>query len=290
MFALFDRFTRSSVLRWFPLLALLPMLQACGGGSAAHESGLEWKGSPLPVESRTAVPDTAALRAAVDPIPLRHLPKRVLRVSPGEWGDSLRVFDFGGELEAYAAFQEIALLDEDIELGVTVLGDWICMRRGKWLILTDAWSWKNGDIFEQALSLPGAPLPTGIPRLFGSMVHQGRIPGSERVLGDRFLGLHIDVPVFSVQVDCHGDTARVYASPRLRGDAAQAFTDQLARLHGWQARGTASERRFFQESPDLPPATLEFSGRGMVAVEGCFDPKLTDFWLEMQARGLKSLK
>lgn len=279
--------------RWFPVLALLPLLQACGGGSAAHETGLEWKGSPLPVASRTAVPDTAVMRAAVDPIPLRHLPERVLRIEPGEWGDSLRVFDFGDELLAYAAFQEIAVLNEDIESGVTVIGDWICMRRGNWLIVTDAWSWKSGDVFEQALSLPGAALPTGIPRIFGSMVHQGRIPGSERLATGAFLGIPTGVRVYAVQVDCHGDTAWVYAAPDLRRGAAKTFTERLARLSGWRtaqtASGDGSDGRFQQQSPDLPPATVEFSGRGMVAVEGCFDQKLTAYWLKMQARGLKSL-
>lgn len=282
------RFTPAAALA--ALLAALPaaLLQGCGGASS-HEPGLEWNGSPMPVESRTAVPDSAAMRAAV-PILGTMLPKRVLRIAPGEWGDSLRILEFEGELEAYAAFQELASLPEDVAAGVTAQGDRICFRRGRWVAVTDAWTWKGADVFDRALALPDAALPGGIPDLFGSMVHQDRIPGSERILTRTFLGFQTEVPVFSVQVDCHGDTAWVYASPGMRRGRAESFMARLARLPGWQADTVASGLELSQNSPELPPLTLHFSKRGMVGVEACFDKKLTSYWLKMQSRGLKSLK
>jgi hypothetical protein len=295
MSAFSDRVQYPAALRWIPASAWIVaglsfLLLGCGGETARNEPGLEWNGSPLPVQSRTAVPDTVGLRTALAPISFRLLPKRVLRVVPGEWGDSLRVLEYRDELEAYAAFQELAVVPEEISMGMTVLGDWICIRRGAWLIFTDTWTWKGGEGFDQSLALPDAPIPTGLPQIFGSMVHQGRIPGSERILTETFLGLETNVPVFSVQVDCHGDTGWVYAAPKMRKEWAKNFRSRLSRMRGWKADLSIEEGRFTQESPDLLPVTVDFSSRGMVAVEACFDQKLTEYWLKMQARGLKSLK
>jgi hypothetical protein len=61
-------------------------------------------------------------------------------------------------------------------------------------------------------------------------------------------------------------------------------------LPGWRIDTTAHGLRFSQVSPEMPPVLLDFSKRGMVGVEACFDEDLTFYWLKMQARGLKSLK
>jgi hypothetical protein len=271
------------------------LLWACGGPSF-HEEGLEWNGAPLRVESRMAKPEPEALRAlGLEALAGQsgtdgHFPERILRIAPGEWGDSLRLLDFGGELEAYAAFQELAWLPEDVAAGVTVHGDRVCFRRGKWIGMVEAWNWKDVEAFDRALALPGAPVAGGIPALFGSMVHQRRLPGSERILTTHFMGLKIASPVFSVRVDCQGDTAWVYASQGLRKSAATAFTAQLLRSPGWRVDTLSDGIQVSRTLSELPPAILWFSNRGMVGVEACFDEDLTKNWLKMQARGLKGLK
>src|SRR5690606_24171440 len=105
-------------------------------------------------------------------------------------------------------------------LGETACGDRVCFRRGRWMGAVDSWSWKKGEWFARALALPDAPVPDGIPEVFGSLLHQARVPGSERILTGMFLGHPVDVPVYALKVDCRGDTAWVYAAQGLKDEFA----------------------------------------------------------------------
>jgi hypothetical protein len=282
MRALLHRLVR---LRPPPLLFLGGLLLAACGGSE-YEDGLEWKGEPVRVTARAPRPGTEALRILNLEALAGHPPRRILDAAPGEWGDSLKFLEFGGELEAYAAFQELASHPDDIAAAVTVHGDRVCFRRGKWIVLVDAWSWKTGDWFDASLSLPEAAMPGGTPNAFASLLHRGRIPGSERILTGEFLGLKIASPVFSVRMDCRGDTAWLYAIPEIRA----SFADELARLPGWRADSAIAPLQLFLDSPEFPPFVLRFDQGGAVGVEGCFDEDLTNYQLKMQMRGLKSVK
>jgi hypothetical protein len=64
----------------------------------------------------------------------------------------------------------------------------------------------------------------------------------------------------------------------------------LEGLPGWRADTTVSGMQFVLETSDMPPIAIRFSNEGMAGVEGCFDTDLTNYWLIMQVRGLKSIK
>jgi len=263
-------------------------LAACGGASR-EESGLSWSGAPLPVAARLSAPTADSLRAHGWEALVRHKPRRMLRVAAGEWGDTLWLLEFKDDLSAYAAFQQLSPDDEAIASGEAVCGERVCFRRGRWIGSLDGWSWKGGDWFAARLTLPG-PEPEGnLPAIFGSLLHQDRIPGSERVLSGEFMGLAVSDPVYAMKADCRGDTAWVYAAPRV----PPGFAESLSRQPGWGVdtlRGLWKGLEVHSELTELPPVILRFSGKGMVGVEGCFDEELTSYWLKMQARGLKNLK
>jgi hypothetical protein len=265
--------------------AFLLVLQSCGAPSP-HVSGVEWKGEPLRVIARSDKPGIDALRAAGFDALHRHPPQRILAIAPGEWGDSLRLLEFHGELQAYAAFQELASNPEDIPTGISPCGERVCFRRGRWIGVVDAWSWKGGGWMEDALALPEGSLPGELPAAFGSMPHRGRIPGTERILTDVFMGQASTVMVFAVRADCRGDTAWLYAAP----DLQPSFGDSLVRLQRWRADSLKTGLQTSAEFLELSPATLRFSGNGMAGVEGCFDKDLTSDWLKNQSAALKSLK
>lgn len=261
------------------------VLQSCGEPSP-HVSGVEWKGEPLRVIARSDNPGIDALQAEGIEVLQHHPPQRVLNIAPGEWGDSLRLLEFHGELEAYAAFQELAANPEDIVTGISACGERVCFRRGRWIGVVDAWSWKGGGWMDNALALPGSAIPGHIPEVFGSMPHGGRIPGTERILTDMFMGQASTVMVFAVRVDCRGDTAWIYAAPDLR----TSFGDSLVRMQRWRADSLKTGLQTSAEFFDLSPTTLRFSHNGMAGVEGCFDEDLTSRWLKMQSAALKSFK
>src|SRR5690606_32064936 len=92
-----------------PMLRLLTLaftavfslaLLSCGK-SSPHVSGVEWKGEPLRVIARSDNPGIDALQAVGLEALQRHPPQRILAIAPGEWGDSLRLLEFPGELQAY---------------------------------------------------------------------------------------------------------------------------------------------------------------------------------------------
>ena len=269
------------------MIACVAVLAACG--PSPHEAGLTWNGKLVRVvERRDAPPRDSLLTHGWEAL-VNHAPRRILRVEPGEWGDSLWLLEFEDPRQAYVAYQQVSPEVASLTTGETVCGDRVCFRRGRWIGAVDFWSWKRGDWFEQALALPDAPIPDGIPELFGSLLHQGRIAGSERILTDAFMGQSVHVPVFAVKIDCRGDTAWLYAAPGLQAEFARA----LGRGSGWgldSVPGGGKTLEVYSELTELPPVFLRFSGRGMVGVEGCFDHTLIDFWLKMQARGLGKLK
>ncbi len=263
------------------------MLAACG--PSPHEAGLTWNGKPLRVVERLDAPPRDSLLTQGWEALVNHAPRRILRVEPGEWGDSLWLLEFENERQAYVAYQQVSSDVGSVLLGEAACGDRVCFRRGRWIGAVDSWSWKKGEWFARALAVPDAPVPDGIPGVFASMLHQNRVPGSERILTEVFMGVPIEVPVYALKLDCRGDTAWVYAAPGL--DAA--FASEWGNAPGWSqdtVQGLRKNVVVFSETRELPPVYLNFSARGMVGVEGCFDRELTEYWLKMQARGLKKLK
>lgn len=267
------------------------LLQACGGGPVI-EPGLDWNGVPLHIAARVETPPVEVLHdagfasLAMSPTSMGAPPRQLLRIMPGEWGDSLKLLEFDDEKAAYVAFQDLASRSEDVTAGTTVCGTRVCFRRGRWIGMVDAWEWKGEGWLESGLSLPGNPLGGGAPSAFESLLQQGRLSGSERILTGDFLGMKTRRLVFSVQVDCYGDTAWLYAAPEL----SRQFGDSLARLPGWQVDSTERDLQIRLESGENPTAVLRFRGSGMVGVEGCFDYELTESWLKKQGRALKAIE
>jgi hypothetical protein len=263
----------------------LQMVMACGGPSP-HVSGVEWKGEPLRVGVRFERPDADALSAEGLHALRRQPPVRMLNIVPGEWGDSLKLLEFDDDVQAYTAFQELAGQPDDIAMGISVYGDRVCFRRGRWIGILDAWSWKGEGWFDKALELPGSATLGELPAAFGSMPHRGRIPGSERILTSEFMGQNSTVPVFALKLDCRGDTAWFYAAPELR----PTFADSLVRLQRWHADTLKNGLQVSSDFFELAPTRLLFLRGGMAGVEGCFDENLTKEWLKIQFMALRSLK
>ncbi|HEX2613517.1 MAG TPA: hypothetical protein VHO02_07975 [Fibrobacteria bacterium] len=233
--------------------------------------------------ARVDSPSAEALRAS-DIAPLSvYRPRSLLNIPAGDWGDSLALVEFGDEITAYAAFQEIAVTPEDPSAGTTVRGARVCFRRGRWVGSLPAWAWKGASWYDSMLALPGGAPVGQLPEAFESMLHQDRVPGSERVLASQVLGGAIEAPALAVALDCDGDTAWIYAAM-----AKRAALGPL-KILGWRS-ASGDEDLFFRENPDLPPASLRFSTRGAVAVEGCFDPDKVNSWLKSQYAGLKSIE
>jgi hypothetical protein len=259
------------------------LFAACGRESA-REAGLEWQGNPMRITQRVENPTREQLKA--EGFRMGASPKRLLRAG-SDGIDTLRLLDFGDETAAYAAFQELAAHPEDFSAGFAVGTDQVFFRRGRWVGAVEAWAWKGMAELEEGLSVPGTVAGTAgtLPRAFGSLLHQGRIEGSERILTREFLGLPLSERVFAARMECQGDTAWIYASPSL----ARAFGLRLARERNARVDSSGRDLRISLRSAGFSPLEARFSGGGMAAVEGCFDESLTNFWLKMQVRGLKSL-
>ena len=272
------------------VLPLLFALTACGRKSA-REPGLEWKNVPLEIVSRIEKPTRDQLGAEGFPY-LSGPPRRLLRArasDPGTDGiDSLSLLDFGDEAAAYAAFQEVASNPDDFAEGFAVDGERVYFRRGPWVGAMAIGSWRGVNELVNGLSVPGVPMgnPYALPPQFASLMHQGRMEGSERILTGEFVGLPFQGRVYAVRMNCQGDTAWVFASAHLTREfgmrAATALKGNLDSSEG--------DLAVLANSPGFIPLKLRFSGAGMVGVEGCFDDSLTNFWIKMQARGLKKLK
>jgi hypothetical protein len=100
------------------------------------------------------------------------------------------------------------------------------------------------------------------------------------------------VPIYAARLDCHGDSAWIYASPGM----PLHFVLAAGERSGYQLDSMGSDKIVTLASGSktapipLPPLRLDFFGSGMAAVEGCFDDSLTIHWLEIQKKALKSLK
>ena len=267
------------------LLAALGGLSACGDGTL-NARGVAWMGEPLPLTARAEHPDVDLLHPLALSGLSGHAPRQLLQARNGAWGDSLVLLEFADEAVAYAAFQSVAGTPDELEAGQAVCGGRVCFRKGRWIGMLDAWSWKGGEWFDAALELPGGAPMGAQPGLFGAMLHGGRIRGSERVLHDAFLGLKPPVTVYAVRMECGGDSAWLYAAPGM----GRAFAVAVLATPGWRPDTSGRTLTLHRELADWAPARLDFGPGGMVGVEGCHDAVLTARWLNLQKNGLKKLK
>lgn len=271
---------RCFVMRLFRLATLATLIFWIPG---CHKTGeidpqvLAWDDVPLNAEREILSP--SALQLSEESFPAMDvLPRRFLDVSHGE----LKLLEFQGETEAYCMFQRIADPSE-LALGFASRESSAFFQNGRWLGM-----WKGRDRtrekLEASLHLPGNQEWGRVPEAFSSILHQGRIPRSERVLMGRFLGFNIPVPVFAARFDCRGDSAWIYSSPGMPA----RFADSV--VGGYRTELSGKKKILVADSGWMGPVRLEFFESGMVGVEGCFDTSLMAHWLETQETVIKSLK
>ena len=265
------------------------LLAACGR-EHAREPGLEWKNVPMEITSRVDKPTGEQVVAAGFP-DLGGTPRRLLKARSGdeaEGGDTLTLLDFGDEATAYAAFQDVESNPEDFTEGFAVHEDRAYFRRGQWVGAMPIGSWRGITELVNALSLPGVPMgsPYALPDAFASLLHQGRVEGSERILTREFMGIPFEGRVYAVRLNCQGDTAWVFASAHL----TREFGFRVGKALKGSLDSSTGELAVVAHSFTFSPLELRFSRAGMVGVEGCFDDSLTNFWIKMQTRGLKNVK
>jgi hypothetical protein len=139
----------------------------------------------------------------------------------------LRLFEFAQAFGAYAAYQHAAGPEEIAESH---------FRQGpqgsKWRFhhdrffgeLTSQRVQPQGDELIDNLSFQGEALFLK-PKEFEAFPLLGRIPHSERVIADHFLGRAWRGPVFTVAYRCHGDTATAF----------RAFAQESGLLEEWMS-------------------------------------------------------
>jgi hypothetical protein len=283
-----------SVLSLLLGLAVCVLFSACNR-EKAREPGLEWKGVPLEITGRWDKPTAEQLAANgfsqwfpdLGAVPRRLLTAKVS--DPGTEGlDSVSLLDFGDEAAAYVAFQELAANPDDFAEGFAVGPTRVYFRRGPWVGAVQPGAWRGIAELLGGLSVPGVAVgtPYAVPRQFASLLHQGRVEGSERILTREFMGIPFRGRVYAARLNCQGDTAWVYASPDLKTE----FGFRAARALNGNLDSSQGDLGLLAHSPGFSPLLLRFSGAGMAGVEGCFDDSLTNFWIKMQARALKKLK
>lgn len=264
-------------------LALLFSFLFAGCGKSGRSGEISWEGKLATVEREIPNPSLVQLQEAGFAFTPDLLPKRFLQLNEGS---GIRLLQFSNETEAYAAFQKIAN-GEELSLGFAFQKGKTFFRKGAWLGFIGTSTDEDGKQLQTQLDLPANEDWGALPKIYGSFLQQGRIPHSERVLLNRFLGLAISKPVFSAQFDCHGDSAAVYLSP----ETPSQFSTEVKSLPGFRMEsGVVGGFILFSDSGWLQPIRLDFSSRGMVGVEGCFDSSLTSNWIKTQKIALNNLK
>ncbi len=251
--------------------------------AACHKTGdvgaILWEGSALNPEREMAGPSALQLKAEGFP-DMEPLPVRFLALNQG----SLKILEFPGDAEAYAAFEQLA---DPAELadGFVQRQDTVFFRKGTWL---GEWlgSGKGPDGLRSKLQLPGSEDWGALPEGFASLLHQGRIYQSERVVMGNFLGLSESAPIFTARFDCRGDSAWIYSSPRMPLN----FAFEAGKRSGYRLDSSGAEKTVTSKPGWKSPLRLDFFKSGMAGVEGCFDDSLTIHWVEIQKKALKSLK
>jgi hypothetical protein len=272
------------------LMLGMSCLTACHKTGGAALDSIVWDGEVLNPAREILNPSVSQVSAEGFP-DLDLSPQRFLALNPSTASGqgSLKLLEFAEEVDAYAAFQRFASPAELVD-GFAVRGDTLFLRKGPWLgewVGTPSGSEDAAASVQSKLQLPGPENWGALPEAFSSLLHQGRIYHSERILISRFLGVAIPVPVFTARFDCHGDSAWIYSSPGM----PQSVAFIAGEREGYTLDSVKSEKIILSRpGGKMPPLRLDFFEGGMVGVEGCFDDSLTTRWIEIQKKALKSLK
>lgn len=266
--------------------ALVMMLALMAGCRKSQESAgiVTWDGATLSLEREVLNPSDSMLRGEGYPTAFNPLPHRFLALRSESIQDEIKLLEFSKDIEAYAAFQRMA---DPVELtdGFAVRRDRVFFRKGCWLGALSAFG-KGREWLQTRLQLPGDGEWGAFPGFFPSLLHQERIPHSERIIFERFLGIRTPLPVFTAGINCHGDSAWIYAVPGMPAN----FARKLADRPGYRIDSAGKETFVIADSGWDYPLRLVFFETGMVGVGGCFDTSLTNRWIITQEKVLKSFK
>lgn len=190
---------------------------------------------------------------------------------PSQDSIRLRLFEFSHAYGAYAAFQRFSgqegLADGHFRDG----GVWR-FHHGRYLgELSSGPVLSEENLLSDNLSFQGEALFLK-PREFEAFPLLGRIPHSERVITDHFLGLDWLGPVFTVSYRCHQDTATAF----------RAFAQEPKRVGKWMATWKGDldsldwgrEIRFHGQDEFRRPLIFWKFSEAVMGFEGCFDPIL----------------
>jgi hypothetical protein len=274
----------SCLLLFSAALMLLPALMTGCRKSQKSAGIVTWDGAALSLEREVINPSDSMLRGEGYPTALKPLPHRFLALRSESLQDEIKLLEFAKDIEAYAAFQRLA---DPVELtdGFAVRRDRVFFRKGCWLGALSA-SGTGRERLQARLQLPGDGEWGALPGFFPSLLHQDRIPHSERIILDRFLGIRTPLPVFTAGINCHGDTAWIYAALGMPADFALKMTDRP----GYRKYSSGKETLIIVDSGWDHPLRLVFFEEGMVGAGGCFDTSLTNPWIITQEKVLKSIK
>jgi hypothetical protein len=134
----------------------------------------------------------------------------------------LRLFEFAHPYGAYAAYQRVSDLEGIVEGHFHDGPVWRFHHDRYSGELTSRLDNARGDELIENLTLQGEPLFLK-PKEFESFPLLGRIPHSERIIAEHFLGRDWHGPVFTVAYRCHDDTATAF----------RAFAQEDKMLEGW---------------------------------------------------------
>ncbi len=134
----------------------------------------------------------------------------------------LRLFEFAHASGAYAAYQLVAGPDAMAESHFREDSVWRFHHDRFLGELTLQRAQVQGDELIDNLSFQGETLFLK-PKEFEAFPLLGRIPHSERIISDHFLGRAWRGPVFTVGYHCHGDTATAF----------RAFAQESRQMEEW---------------------------------------------------------
>lgn len=184
---------------------------------------------------------------------------------------SLRLFEFTHSYGAYAAYQRVS--------GLEAIGEGHFHDGPAWRFhhdryfgeLTSRFDPVQGDELIENLTIQGESLFLK-PKEFDSFPLLGRIPHSERVIAEHFLGRGWRGPVFTVAYRCHKDTATAF-----RASAPQAMPLEEWMM-GWKGQIDSAdwgrEVHFQGEDEFHRPLIFWKFSKEVMGIEGCFDTVL----------------
>lgn len=233
---------------------------------------------PLPISSRLTWDGLAPEKYAAFPASAKgsQISSGVTGVHEFEFAGAdsvgLRLHEYREPFLAYEAFQKRATFAE-ISEGYFRKGGNLIFFHGPY---SGEVRFINGGMvpahyLKEKLVFKGEPLFLS-PFEFASFPLLGRIPHSERVYANHFLGRNWRGPVFSVSYRCHGDTATAFLAN------AQDMKMVDIWLQEWHGRsdtlGRGSELRFQGRDEFRRPLVFWVFLDAIVGMEGCSDMEL----------------